>query len=92
MMPLTDTSRKPVAVAQGRDLGDEYLIYDRPRDQVHVLNGTARKILLLCDGVHTAEQIAAALAETYGIDEATARDDTKRTLRELSELGALDWN
>lgn len=91
-MPQTDTSRKPVAMAHGRDLGDEYLIYDRPNDRVHVLNATAREILLLCDGGRTTDQIVAAVVEKYGVDEEIARHDTEQTLRELSDLGALSWN
>ena len=82
---------RPSESFTSRDLGDEYLIYDRRNDQVHVLNGTARDILLLCDGSRSAGEVAAALVDKYGVDQSTARRDVERTIRELSELGAVDW-
>jgi hypothetical protein len=91
-MPDANESRRPKGKGEGRDGGDEYFIYDRSKDEVHVLNATARDIYLFCDGSRTPEQVAAAMAEKYGVDEATARRDTEVTLRELSELGVLDWD
>jgi len=91
-MPVSNESKCPKGKAEGRDLDDEYLIYDRPNDRVHVLNGTARDIFLLCDGKNTAAQIVAKLVEKYGVDETTALEDTERTLGELADLGVLDWN
>lgn len=73
----------------GTDLGDEFLFYDRARDHVHVLNSTAREIYLLCDGSRSEEQVAAGIAEKYGLDEATVRADTQATLVQLYELGLL---
>jgi len=91
-MTVSSQSCRPKGKVEGRDLGDEYLIYDRPTDQVHVLNGTAREIYLLCDGTRTVEQVVEALVEKYGVDESTASGDTERTLEELIELGVLAWN
>ena len=79
----------PRATASGKDLGDEYMVYDGATDEVHVLNRTARQIFLMCDGAHTVEQIAAALAQMYSLDPATARRDTDQTLHRLAELGLL---
>jgi PqqD family protein of HPr-rel-A system len=91
-MPDAKENRRPKGKGEGRDGGDQYFLYDRSNEEVHVLNATAREIYLLCDGSRTPQQVAAALAEKYGVDEATARRDTELTLRELSELGALDWD
>jgi PqqD family protein of HPr-rel-A system len=88
---VLNDEKRPKGTTEGRDLGDEYLIYDRRSDQVHVLNGTARDILLLCDGSRTAEQVAEALVQEYGVDQATARSDVDSTIRALSDLGALSW-
>ncbi len=74
---------------EGRDLGDEYLFYDGDSDSVHVLNGTAREIYLLCDGKHSVDQLVEAVLERYEIDEATAREDVEATLERLIELGML---
>ena len=81
---------RPAPAAQGsRDLGDEFLFYDRDGDQVHVLNGSAREIFLLCDGIRTVAEVAGAFAKRYGTDEALARRDAERIIRELTDLGLL---
>lgn len=73
-----------------KDLGDEFIVFDVAADRVHVLNATARTILLSCDGDKTVEDLARAFAETYRLDEATARRDVADTLGELLELGLID--
>jgi PqqD family protein of HPr-rel-A system len=85
----TDKCPHPTGTTAGKDLGDEYMFYDREQDRVHVLNGTAREIFLLCDGKRTIEEVVRALAERYGIEEARARRDTEQTLEELMGLGLL---
>jgi len=45
-----------------QDLGDETLIYDPERDNVHVLNATAQAIWNLCDGSHTIKDIQKTLS------------------------------
>lgn len=72
-----------------KDLGDEYLLYDTRDEQVHVLNGTARRIYILCDGTKTEEDLAADFAETYRLDEETARRDIDETLSRLLDLGLI---
>ncbi len=84
---------RPAAATQGsRDLGDEYLFYDRDRDHVHVLNGSARKIFLLCDGIRTVAEVAAAFSKRYETDETVVRQDAERIIRELTDLGILSLN
>ena len=73
-----------------KDLGDEFIVFDVAEDRVHVLNSTARMILLLCDGARTVEDLAMAFAETYRLDEATARKDVTDTLAQLLDLGLID--
>jgi len=72
-----------------KDLGDEYLFYDTRDEQVHVLNGTARRIYILCDGTKTEEELADAFAETFRLDVPTARRDIEETLMRLLELGLI---
>ncbi len=84
---------RPAAATQGnRDLGDEYLFYDRDRDQVHVLNGSAREIFLLCDGIRSVAQVAEAFSKPYRTDAPEARQDAERIIRELADLGLLSLN
>lgn len=73
-----------------RDLGDEFLAYDRAHQRVHVLNSTAREILALCDGTSTVEEIAVSLVDTYGIDLDTAMKDLTATIERLVQLGLVE--
>jgi hypothetical protein len=80
---------RPVEGITGSDLGDEYLLYNQQGDKIHVLNATARRIYLLCDGNRTQEEIAGELAQRYKVDEETARSDTDAFVNELLELKVL---
>jgi hypothetical protein len=40
-----------------QDLGDEVILYDSEKENVHILNNTAYIIWNLCDGQHTIEDI-----------------------------------
>jgi len=90
---MLSTERRPTQLADetliARDLGDEYLFYDTAGDRVHVLNGTARAIYVLCDGERSETELAAQFAEMYRIDEATAQRDIHETLKQLVELGLI---
>jgi len=83
------TCPRPTTEFLARDLGDEYVFYDRSSDRVHILNGTARSIYLLCDGTRSAGSVARQLAEIYGVDERTALRDAAETIEELVRLGVL---
>jgi pyrroloquinoline quinone biosynthesis protein D len=70
----------------GKDLEEEYIFFDEKGDRVHVLNGTAREIYLLCDGTRTTGEIAKILTERFSVDEPTAMTDVASLLEELVEL------
>ena len=80
--------RPSPAAREGRDLGDEYLFYDRNGDQVHVLNGTARQIFLLCDGARTTAEVAEVFSKKIPQRE-SARRDAERIIGELADLGLI---
>lgn len=82
--------RREVVGIAGRDIGDEYLFYDEADDQVHMLNATARRILLLCDGNRSVADISAVLAREYAVDPGMALDDVRGTVGRLAELGLLE--
>jgi hypothetical protein len=73
-----------------KDLGDEFLFYDSDGERIHVLNGTARHIFVLCDGKNSIDDMVHILVAEYEIDEETARHDTIEVLELLTGLGALD--
>lgn len=80
---------RPTGALPGTDLGDEFLLYDREADCVHVLNGTAREIFLLFDGTRSIEQVATVFAERFGLEPEQARSDVEDTMARLRELGVI---
>jgi len=88
-MPSEEGRPRPVASPTGRDLEDEYVFFDENGDQVHVLNGTAREIYLLCDGTRTLGEVARMLTERFEVDEATARKDVASLVDQLVGLKLL---
>jgi hypothetical protein len=76
-------------VYSAADLGDEYLFYDREGERVHVLNGSAREIYLLCEGGRDAGEVARLFAERYDVDVEVALRDAAATIRQLIELNLV---
>jgi len=72
-----------------KDLGDEYMFYDAQGEQVHVLNGMAREVYLLCDGEHSVADLVKNIVDRYEVDEETASHDVNDLLKKLIELELL---
>lgn len=89
MMEATPRPR-PSGSFTDRDLGDEFLLYDAGHDRVHVLNGTAREIYLLCDGSRSIPELAALLSERYDVESDRAIADIRETVGRLTRLGILE--
>jgi hypothetical protein len=87
--PTFPNRLEPTGSLSQRDLGDEFLFYDRDGDQVHVLNGVAREVFLLCDGNRTNAEIVADIVGRYAVEAGCASDDVLRTLSELLDLQIL---
>lgn len=51
-----------------RPAGSESLVHDPVSGQIHVLNGTAARILQRCDGTASLEQIVDELVAAAGVD------------------------
>jgi PqqD family protein of HPr-rel-A system len=62
----------------------DLVLYDPSNGDVHMLNATAARVFQLCDGVHTPEEMAKALVESFdGVDYAQAFQDVKNALDTL---------
>ena len=83
------TRPRPLDTLEGKDLVDEYMFYDANGEQVHVLNGIAREIYLLCDGEHSVADLVKDIVDRYEVDEETARQDVDDLLKKLIELELL---
>ena len=88
-MPNNDARPKPTEQHMRRDLGDEYIFYDQSGDQVHVLNGSAREIYLLCDGSHTVDEVADVMVERFEVDRDIALADARSIVNQLIEKNLL---
>ena len=70
-----------------RKLGDELLVLDTDRDQVHQLNATASLIWELNEAGVPAEEIAERLASTFEVVHSQAEADVETTLAAFRERG-----
>jgi Coenzyme PQQ synthesis protein D (PqqD) len=68
------------------EVDDGFVIYQPERDRVHYLNPTANLILELCDGTLTATQIAALVAQTFGLP-APPGEEVNEALAQLTAEG-----
>lgn len=89
-MENRNAAPRPTSSLAGKDLGDEFVFYDRERDRVHILNGTARSVYLLCDGQRSIVAIGREVAHLFAIDEDRARKDVKELVDGLVRLGVLE--
>lgn len=51
------------------EVRDGLTVFDPATDRVHYLNATAAIVFTLCDGTHTASEIASFVAESFELDE-----------------------
>jgi hypothetical protein len=78
-------------LAPGLDVSeaiDGLVIYQHDRDRLHYLNQTAAFILQCCDGKVCAEELAALMAEAFGLS-ATPIDEVGECLTALMKEGIL---
>jgi hypothetical protein len=74
-----------------QEVGSEGLLYDREAGMVHILNRTALCAWKICDGSHSADEIASRLGEVFpGGDPVAIRDDVLQILTSFAERGLLE--
>lgn len=83
--------RRPDVVWE--ELDGEVVIYDPARTTSHLLNPSAAVIWALLDGNATLAEVAADLAETFGVEPTAMLDDVSSTVAALEGQGLLaDWH
>ena len=65
----TGTVYDRIAGLEATEVPDGYVVYDVPKEMVHFLNQTAAIVYELCDGQHTADDMAAAIQSLFGLPE-----------------------
>ena len=84
------TSNKP-AVIDGLDVNevkDGLIVYESESDRVHYLNATASIVFTLCDGSHTAAEMAEVISVAFGLD-GPPDADVDECLQTLAKEGLL---
>ena len=71
------------------ELDGETVLYDESTGGTHLLNPTASVLWQCFDGDASLDELAADVADAYGIDPAAAADDVRAVARSLGELGVL---
>lgn len=89
-MTTLATRPRPLDTLEGKDLVDEYIFYDAKGEEVHVLNGIAREIYLLCDGERSVEDLVKNIVDRYEVDEETANRDISDLLQQLIDLQLIE--
>ena len=68
---------------------DELTLYDPRSEVVHILNPTAAAVWQLADGAGEVEDIAAQLAELYGLETGVVEEDVQDILAQFRQAGLL---
>jgi Coenzyme PQQ synthesis protein D (PqqD) len=74
-----------------KEIDGQLLVLDRTQGQLHELNATASYVWQRCDGHTDMAGIAAALAEAFDIDPATAARDVATILRQFETCRLVEW-
>lgn len=86
-------SQRPTRASEtaSRVFGNDGVVISPKEGIVRMLNPTATRIWQLADGSRSVEEIAAVLADEYGIQPEHAFRSTTRFLAELSERELISW-
>lgn len=71
-------------------VGAELVLLDRATKKVHQLDAMGTRILDLCDGEHSALDIATCLAARYDASDERVQRDVAEFLRQLYAAGVID--
>jgi hypothetical protein len=72
-----------------RRIDDDIVVIKEDGLSLHVLNKTAAIIWDMCDGKSRIDDITARLCERFEISFKEAREDVRKTLRVLTEMGII---
>jgi Coenzyme PQQ synthesis protein D (PqqD) len=89
---VTQPARSPRrrADVQARGLEGEMVLLDVARQLIHQLNPTASFIWTRCDGDRSLAEIAAQVADMFGVDPETAIRDVTKTVAHFRALQLLE--
>jgi len=71
-------------------LQDEAVVYDTETSDVHHLNLAATIVFRLCDGTLSVREMAAEIADAYGVSAKEVERQVRALLREFTDVRLLD--
>ena len=72
-------------------VGNEVLLLDPTKQQLHHLNPTASWILERCEGTRTIDEIVSDFAMCFNLPLAVAQTDVNTMLNQLLDLGLIEY-
>jgi hypothetical protein len=87
------TSNKPRRIPDYRleKMDDELLLFHPAQTKILYCNESASLIWQLCDGTHSAPEIAAILADAYPDAADVIANDVDTTLKQFLDHGAIEY-
>jgi PqqD family protein of HPr-rel-A system len=71
-------------------MGDGVILYDHDASLVHHLNPSASILWQLCEGDADGDELAAEVAEAYGLDRNVVTAQVEDFIQELDALGLIE--
>lgn len=73
-----------------RRMGEEWMLYDSEKGDIHVINSTAEFVWRLCDGTHKTSEIQHQVQETFDVpDGVDVIKDIDGIIEKFRDLGVL---
>jgi hypothetical protein len=85
--PLKPKTRADLAIS---DFGDELVVCE-PSGQIHYMNPSAATVFRLCDGTGTPAELAADIADAYGLPAGQIESDVAELVRTFRRQGLLTF-
>jgi PqqD family protein of HPr-rel-A system len=72
------------------ELDGEAVVYDERSGELHHLNPTATLVFKLLDGTATVRQLAAEVADAFGLPQREIDEQIRTLIRSFRKLGLID--
>lgn len=86
---MNTPARSTIEGLEMRTAGRETIVHDPAHDKLHVLNGMAARILTMCDGKRSPQEIAKEISTDTGAPYDVVLRDVEAIIDRFSELKLL---
>lgn len=81
---------KQKSAVNERNFDSLVVLIDSEKALLHELNSVGSRIWSLCDGAHSAQQMAVILSEEFDVSVEEAEQDLHHFLARMSQMGLLE--